>query len=232
MVDCWAYKDEKSSETYEKHILDIAKYMEESNYFNGLVRVLSKRLNVDQDEIHDLVLLAGVLHDIGKIDVTYQRNPNRFSGHEIKSAGIISYASKIPENLFDPSDSEPVTKELLISIIIIRPVGFHHYAQRDYTKICKNLKSSFIPYDSCIECVKGVNDEVKNRFIRSKLGKEIIDKITNIISKKNKLDLYLPIEFCSNDFSYRYYRFVSSAILSILNEADGTVARINREAKQ
>lgn len=232
---CYAYypespdKDEKE-ESYDEHVLGIVNYMEKSKFFNDLVMVLSRRLSWNEDEIHDLVLLSGAFHDIGKIHKDYQISRKGYRNHEIISGGLLFKALRLDNKYLDPGDNTVVDQNLLIGTILIRPIVYHHYAQREYNKLKFEVK--FSPFQDCINVLETTYKEVE-KYMKTEFGKRIINKVLShvfdVYNKKQSETLYLPEEIKSNFLEYRFYRFVSGAVLSILNEADGSVAMNNRK---
>ncbi|QGA53928.1 hypothetical protein GFS03_04725 [Sulfolobus sp. E5-1-F] len=231
---CLAYypndnKNEKE-ELYEVHATDVVNYMRDNWFFEKLVNVISRRANLDKDEVHDLILLSGFLHDLGKIDTRYQEKPTgHYTDHELISARIILLATRISWDDMEPTNITKSEKNKMIGVMLIRPVLLHHYAKRDYSEVFRNINKNikFQPYEECLDVITRMDVS----FLRSELGREIVDKINNLLIKKKEIIVTVDKRMLPIDMKYSFYRFISASVLSLLNEADGRVAIKNRNSK-
>jgi len=229
-MTCYAYypmKDKEKSEEFDRHSIGVVEYMfkDLASLTNVVITTISVRLGVSRDLVHDAILLAGLLHDLGKVDKQYQEMPSHgFKGHEVLSATAI-------RNIAFKLIKKDSTENLFLDLLTF-PILLHHYAQADPYKHIKNMKKEKI--DVYKDCINQLNEVINYGLIhaQSDLGKKIMYELKNNLSKfeiETFLDKELKELLLSNVF-YPHKPAIM-AIAGLLNEADGTIAKMNRNIR-
>lgn len=247
---CYAFypKDEKKqvSEELQNHLQDVVNDISKNKIFPKLYKKISKLLNIDEKIVHDIILLTGLLHDIGKALEKYQKKPSEgFSGHFVYSSLIIytvllDVLAENNKNIIQNNDTAKYIKYLLID-----PILLHHYAGyndliESFNKTIKSDKKEggeiYIEFNKpCLKILINLFSDFQ-KYLCSNFGKEILDKLTILFedySDRAKIKIYLTtfeqLLPMSSEIN-REGKLKSSlmAITGILNEADGTIARKNR----
>ncbi|PLC68684.1 CRISPR-associated endonuclease Cas3'' [Vulcanisaeta sp. EB80] len=232
-MTCYAYypmKNEEKPEEFSRHSIDIAEYIfKDSAYLtNSVINTISARLGASKDLVHDAILLAGLLHDLGKVDKQYQEMPSHgFSRHEVLSATAIR---NIAFKLIKKDGIENLFLDLLTF-----PILLHHYAQADPYKHAHyiiNMKKERI--DVYKDCIDQLNEVINYGLthVQSDLGKKIMHELKNKLSKF-EIEIFLDKELKNFLLSNVFYPHKPAimAIAGLLNEADGTVANKNRNIR-
>jgi hypothetical protein len=233
-VTCWAYypgPDEvgRAPEEFLRHSIGVAEYL-----FNNLahvttpvIRKVSRMLGVSEDLVSDAVLLTGLLHDLGKACACYQEKPwEGFSGHWLLSAGIVYNIITNPL-LKTPVDTKMLTR------LFVYPILLHHYAQTDLIMTMRRtIMDSIRLHSDCTEPVRGLITYGLGR-IRTGIGTDILNALLEDLSDGDLVVFPIPDqvwgEFTNRLFDPR--RLASMVMAGLLNEADGTIAKMNRNIR-
>ena len=233
-MTCWAYypgPDEvgRAPEELLRHSIGVVEYM-----FNNLrritipvIRKVSIILGVSEDLVHDAVLLSGLLHDLGKVCACYQEKPwEGFSGHWLLSAGIVYNI------ITNPLLKTPVDTKMLTHLFVY-PILLHHYAQTDLIMTMRRtIMDSIRLHSDCTEPVRGLITYGLGR-IRTGIGTDILNALLEDLSDGDLVVFPIPDqvwgEFTNRLFDPR--RLASMVIAGLLNEADGTIAKMNRNIR-
>jgi CRISPR/Cas system-associated endonuclease Cas3-HD len=235
-VTCWAYypgPDEvgRAPEELLRHSIGVVEYM-----FNDLwritapvIRKASAMLGVSEGLVGDAVLLAGLLHDLGKACACYQEKPwEGFSGHWLLSAGIVYNIITNPKYSVDTGmgEDEPIT---LVSLFVL-PILLHHYAQTDLLSSVWSTNVGRVQvHNDCVGALENMVDYGLGRA-KSTIGRGILDALLSDLGDNALTTQPMPgwvrNLLTSNLFDPR--RLVTMVIAGLLNEADGTVAGRNR----
>jgi hypothetical protein len=233
-VTCWAYypgPDEvgRAPEEFLRHSVGVVEYM-----FNDLghittpvIRKASRMLGVSEGLVSDAVLLAGLLHDLGKVCTCYQEKPwEGFSGHWLLSAGVVFNIITSPKYSVGAGEDEPIT---LVSLFVL-PILLHHYAQTDLlSRVWSTNVGGVRVYNDCVGALESLVGYGLAR-VRSTIGRGILDALLSDLGDNALTTQPLPgwvgNLLTSNLFNPR--RLVTMVIAGLLNEADGTVAGRSR----
>ncbi len=231
---CWAYYPYGENASREKpepldvHLLDVANYMLNHSLTVHVVNKVSRLLSIPNENIRDIVYLIGLLHDIGKASHRYQVKPgNGFSGHEYLSAyGVNAFFAKRKNGSMD-----------ILKRLLIQPIILHHYAQK--TDVEKSSGSSKDLLDNkdghfCIKLWDPCKPMLEHAFtegmkqLRTEFAKELLSLLLN--SVKHGLLPAVPEDFISGLKTITFDGRTASvmALTGLLNEADGVIAKRNR----
>lgn len=232
---CWAYYPKlginEKPEPLGIHLVGVAESILKHPDFKRINKKINKMYNIDIKEAQDIVFLIGLLHDIGKAYIKYQKEPeNGFSKHEFYSAFIVHYILLIRG------------EDETIKSLITYPIMLHHYAQRynitnAYRSALNELgvKNGSLTLPIQKQCLRDIDEVLTygKSIVVSELGKEIINELMNEV---NNMFFYLypfgndPLKPLQSIIQQDRW-FGISALTGILNEADGKVAIINRRGK-
>ena len=234
-MTCYAYypnsiKDKEKPEEFSRHSIDVVEYMfkDLASLTNAVINTISVRLGVSRDLVHDAVLLAGLLHDLGKVDKQYQEKPNHgFSNHEVLSTTAI-------RNIAFKLIKKDSTEGLFLDLLTL-PILLHHYVQADpYKHIHYIISIKKERIDVYKDCIDQLNEVINYGLIhvQSDLGKKIMHELKNKLSKF-EIEIFLDKELKNFLLSNVFYPHKPAimAIAGLLNEADGTIAKMNRNIR-
>lgn len=242
---CYAFKSEKGcEETLEDHLLGVLNCIEERWEFKGLVRKISRLVNIDENEIAWLIKLSAILHDIGKTRKEFQDECHRSFCEHFRCHYVISatFAAKLGEesNMFQSlsdklhdlewSDSSILDVGGLYIAVVVLPVLLHHYAGIDERSLqeCKRTYSSTLDIDEMckgdlLSVVNKLKQEVPGRF------KELSGKLYDMIkSGRVELTILPQVEDFIKTYKYSFVDSIVEAVTGLLNICDGIVAKRNR----
>lgn len=69
---CYAYRDENYKEYLVDHLINVVKCCENRWEFNAIAKKISKTLNIPEENVKNTIILAALLHDIGKTAQIFQ----------------------------------------------------------------------------------------------------------------------------------------------------------------
>jgi len=139
---CYAYKDSKKEEELIEHLITTANICLKRWELEALSLKVSRLLNIDMEKVKEAVILASMLHDIGKAAEIYQKECfngicTRFQGHYLVSAFILHLVLNVGNVRIEEEDVEKfltdnfnrLGKDKIYAMLIVLPVAFHHYHQ-------------------------------------------------------------------------------------------------------
>lgn len=253
IMGCYAYRKADCVETIAEHVLGIVECQAGMWEFEGFKRKISRIYGVDENIVGDMLIVAAVLHDVGKTRKDFQDRCSEecvsFTSHYVDSALIALNLGDLVEGLdLGPDSLERRLKKLLSCerldrldigglylLVVVLPVLLHHYAQIvSESSIFNGLNSSrsFIEiHEDCVnELLEAVN-KVSDQWIKSEVGRELLKKFEKqVIERRLELGVInsRELEEFSNSYEYVPGRFIVEAAVGILNLCDGRVAFSNR----
>lgn len=252
---CYAFRDAIREETLEQHILGIIGCLKSSWEAEGLKQKLSRVHNVCESITNDMLIIAGIMHDVGKARRELQDECNRectkFRHHYVTSAQLaLRLGYEVPELDLNPDNIESRLRRLLSHeeikrldfgdvylLIVLFPVLLHHYSQIvSESSILSGLESperdnrSLIIHKDCvIELASVINKAVK--LLESEVGLRILSILRHVVSEES-VELGLisgqTLRDVSSSYEYTPGRLIVEAATGVLNLCDGLVASINR----
>ena len=233
-MTCWAYypgPDEvgRAPEEFLRHSIGVVEYMINDLWriTAPVIRKVSAMLGASEDLVSDAVLLAGLLHDLGKACECYQEKPwEGFSGHWLLSASIVFNIITNPKFDVGGGEDVPIT---LVSLFVL-PILLHHYAQTDLlSRVWSTNVGGVQVYNDCVGALESLVGYGLGR-VRSAIGESILNDLLSDLGDDALTTQPMPgwvgNLLTSNLFNPR--RLASMVIAGLLNEADGTVAGRNR----
>lgn len=222
-----AWKEGLYEETYEKHINSILNYWRE-NFKKSYLNSLSRTLELDTEYTKNVVEVAIILHDVGKLFIGYQEAlKNEVSGirreyrHEIVSAAVTFFILPPEDILYVTSGAillhhEPILMGQVSSYA--EPYLTITDVERRLRKICGN----WIEYDldGIIWTCKKLQDYPFNKYIPEKV------KVDDILEKIKELTLSLCIK-CSFERK-AILRLKVSSFATLLSILDSVAANESR----
>lgn len=225
-----AWKEGLYEETYEKHVDSIINYWREifkKSYLNSLSRIL----DLDTEHTKNVVEIAIILHDVGKLFIGYQEAlKNRVSDirreyrHEIVSAAITFFILPPEDILYITSGAillhhEPILMGQIISHA--EPYLTITDVERRLRKICGNY-GNWIEFDrnGIIWTCKKLQEYPFNKYIPEKV------EVDNILEKIKELILSLCIK-CSFERK-AILRLKVSSFATLLSILDSVAANESR----
>jgi len=181
---CYAYKDSEKEEDLIEHLITTANICSERWELKALALKTSKLLNIDVKKVEEAVILASMLHDIGKAAEIYQSacSANKcveFPGHYLISTFITHLTFNInnvnigEEDIkkFLADDINSLGEDKIYAMLVVLPVALHHYHQvrgfRSYSTSESMTVLQFLENPKmCVECLK----EVKNMLSYERVG--------------------------------------------------------------
>ena len=234
---CWAYypKGEPGKpEPLSEHLLNVALSIMNHSDFTRLTRKIAREYHLDQALISDIIILVGLLHDIGKSVYKYQENPQEgFSGHEVYSTFIINSILEWIGRM-DKHGDIGLFSNSLVGRLLLYPILLHHYAQRNdiqsiYNKIAREVTRGDRPqvriWQDCTSEIRQVLEKIIPR-LTTDIGRQIIgilaSEIDNGIVQVSTLgrDPFAKMKEVGNEKEW----FGIMAVTGLLNEVDGLVA--------
>ncbi len=253
---CYAFrsKSKNKEETLRKHIIGITECLKEAWETEGIKKKLAKIHGINKSVTNDMLLLAGLIHDIGKTESELQNECREectsFKHHYITSAMLalkLGYETK--ELNLCPDNIEEKLKKILSRekrlrnldlgdtylLIVVLPILLHHYAQvtseLSVLEGLNNIKRFIQIHESCVNEITSIIDEVSQVF-ESEIGLRILSNLKDIITKKEPIELSLInrklFQEASSSYEYVSGRIMTEAFTGILNLCDGRVASSNR----
>ncbi len=251
-MKCYAFRSRFVEEGYLDHVIGVVQCVESRWEFEGLKRKLERLYHVDKSVTNDFILLAAIIHDIGKVDVEFQSRcvdecssfPYHYElsarlalrlGYEVDELSLSTdNISKKLEKILSHKDFKPDLGELYLALVVL-PILLHHYAQivsewsviRGSTRY-KNMER-VINISIHNNCVDEIVPAVK---LKSEIGKKLLNKLKDIIDNEGKsVNLsIIPEDILRKSMSYQYItgRIIVEAAIGILNLCDGLIAHSKR----
>lgn len=144
---CYAYRDTDSEELLLDHLMNVAKCCQNRWEFKALSSKISRLLDLDEGDVRYAIVLASLLHDIGKAVESFQEECSRgkcaeFPKHYLISMFLTHFAFRASGISLEIKDVlsfiedriYEIEKEKTLELLIVLPIAFHHYHQvRGYT---------------------------------------------------------------------------------------------------
>lgn len=255
---CYAYRkcsDVKVEEHFYTHSLEVAECIENSWELEGVKRKVKKIYGVDEKLVGDFVVLAGLLHDIGKIDEGYQKkcinNCTEFPNHYTLSAMLaLRLGYEVNELGLSPDNIESILNRLLQDQIpighesigylylalVVFPILLHHYAQirSEYSILnAKSLKPTLKPSSECIYTLTKIISDAK-RLVSEKTSIEILNILTRNLGEEIQLSV-IPLSrllhMGATSMISKHITMLIECAVGIVNMCDGRIASKNRSLK-
>ena len=212
-------------EPLEKHLSDVAECLTQNKITSLIARKLSRVFSVKEEEAFDIIVLAGLVHDVGKAHQSYRGTGNNgfFPRHEYYSTVFLE---RLIVKAF-PSVAARISticnlKEDSIFTVLLASTAFHHYSSKDYTGSIERL-GEFQPL------CDGWRNAFRTWNPSSETGKKLREAALELAFEK------LEASSCYNQLLSAINRqirprilYAASAVLGVLNECDAEVARRNR----
>ncbi|MEM1644141.1 MAG: hypothetical protein QXS70_07075 [Desulfurococcaceae archaeon] len=251
-MGCYAFREMDCKETLAQHVLGIIKCLNEAWEAEGLKRKISRIHNVSELVVSDMLLLAGIMHDLGKTKKELQDSCSkeclRFKQHYIISARLaLKLGYGVQELDLSPDNIENKLRELLNNkrlehldpgdtylLVVVLPILFHHYSQVvDESSIFEGLDSAerFLEmHEDCItELVTVISEASKS--LKSEVGLKIMEELKSVMNK-GSIELSFINSKMLKEVSESYEcipgRLIVEAATGLLNLCDGRVAFNNR----
>lgn len=198
---CYAYRDVSSGleEDLVEHILGVASCCTERWETRALASKLSRVLGLGLDMTRDAILLAGLLHDVGKAAQVYQKPCQRsgcteFHGHYLVSAFIAHLALSLSSvairvrdaEEFLSSSSARLGEDKAFAVLVVLPIAFHHYHQvrgtGSYSAAHRSTVNNFLDnpliYGKCVESFEKITS---HQGIGPR-GREVLEKVRVVLT--------------------------------------------------
>ncbi len=251
---CYAYKDGHCEESWYVHSVEVVKCIASRWEFEGLSMKASRLARVDPSIVRDLILIAGLLHDIAKVDELYQRGCvgsgicTYFPKHWIRSA-LASLELAYRVEVLSPNefyrrffalllrDEDPKDVGDLYVLLVVIPILLHSYAH-----ICEEslfgasgpiVFREIVIYDGCVDCIARAIDDVMNKYVVSNVCRKLLNELKRIAVEERSIGVAVINERDLRNallkLSYGKNKVLAEAALGILNLCDGQVAYRNRK---
>lgn len=201
---CYAYRDREKEEDLVEHLISTANCCFSRWELNALASKISRALKIDLDRARDSIVLASMLHDIGKAAEVYQEKCltgecTSFQGHYLISAFIVHLAFNLSSielwldevKKFLGDNINELDKNKVLSILVILPIALHHYHQiRGFgsLKAESNTVSEFLENPTinktCLE-------KIRNLLSYNNMGQEERKLVGKIYSVLADVDRYI-----------------------------------------
>lgn len=248
---CYAFRDASREETLTQHALGIIKCFSEKWEVEGLKKKLSRIHCVSESLVSDLLLLAGLMHDIGKTKKELQNDCDkectRFRQHYIVSAQLaLKLGYEVPELNLSPDNVKDRLRRVLnrdelrcldssdaYLLIVVLPTLLHHYSQVRESSILDGLDSAEVSVEIHKNCIMELTSIINEagKLLRSELGMKILNRLRDIVNEES-LELGIidrrTFQEASSSYEYAPGRLIAEAVIGILNLCDGLVASTNR----
>jgi len=217
---CYAYRDSKREEKLFEHLITTADICSERWELKALALKTSKLLGIDPKKVEEAVVLASMLHDLGKAAEVYQRECFagrcvEFKGHYMVSAFIAHLVFSANNVVIGREDVErfladdvgSLSEDKLYAMLVVLPVAFHHYHQvlgfRSYCtgeameKFLENPRM----HASCLE-------EAKSMLGYERLdqgGRKLLEQVYSILANIERFadrDVYRGSKIFVQNFCY------------------------------
>jgi len=202
---CYAYRDREKEEDLVEHLISTANCCFGRWELNALANKISRTLKIDLDRAKDSIILASMLHDIGKAAEIYQEKCyamecTSFQGHYLISAFIVHLAfnlSNIELKLdeakkFLDDNINGLDENKILSILVILPIALHHYHQIRGFRSLKaesnesNIVSEFLKNPTinktCLERSRNLMNY--NNMIQER--RKLIEKVYGVLADVNR----------------------------------------------
>lgn len=214
-------------EPLAKHLLEVAQCLEGEKVTDYIACKLARVFNTSVDEAFDVIVLAGLLHDVGKSHEDYRESEREgyFPLHE-KFSVIFTYhliltaLSDLPE--LSPATMCNLSGENLYTVLLAS-VAIHHYASKPY-KSKLNYLQTFRPrcddYRSAFEAWRP----------RSEIGEHLKLHALDLIGRElEDTECYQTLINSLDSRVKPKILYATSAVLGILGRCDNLVASRNRD---
>lgn len=248
-MSCFAYRDSQGvCELLFNHLVSTY-FLASTRWETGALSLkISRVLGLEREEVRESILLAALLHDIGKAATKFQEECQKgscesFPQHYLTSAFYVHYI--LEKSLKFNLTSEKIKKllkgeevgcrEELIGLIVLYPVAFHHYHQVWGYSSYSAKKGFVMPiHEACRCCFKQLGEFVQHNFTMLKdVGhhlKSLPDELSALKRTSSSEIFVRNIENVIIEV-VRPRSILSSAIeavTGIVNLCDGYVARLHR----
>ncbi|MCC6059568.1 MAG: CRISPR-associated endonuclease Cas3'' [Thermofilum sp.] len=247
-MTCYAWRRGGEEERLCAHLFETYKVAAQTWELEALSRKVSKLMGLDAESCREAVLIAALLHDVGKAAVTYQEECARgacesFPGHYLVSTlytyiaikeGLGVKAPNNPESLAKIlSEREKVSNDVISALLILLPIALHHYHQilsyksLRYSCDVPRARELHKVHSSCIPCLEELAGFIEKNFSRFG-GLKKIRELPQLISDERIL---IPAHIFVQNLGEAVERskpsviiFTIEAAAGIVNLSDGTVA--------
>jgi len=217
---CYAYRDSKKEEKLFEHLITTADICSERWELKALALKTSRLLGIDSKKVEEAIVLASMLHDLGKAAEVYQGECfaggcTEFKGHYMVSAFIVHLVFSANNVVIGREDVErfltddmgSLSEDKLYAMLVVLPVAFHHYHQvlsfRSYCtgKAIEKFLENPRVHASCLE-------EAKSMLSYERLGQDcrkLLEQIYNVLTNIERLagkDVYRGSKIFVQNFCY------------------------------
>lgn len=172
---CYAYRYRGSEELLLEHLVNVARCCQSRWEFKALSGKISRLLNLAEDDVGQAIVLAALLHDIGKAVQEFQQECiksgcREFPKHYLISTFLVHLAFEVSGISVSTNDVTKffedeiggMDKSKVLELLVILPIAFHHYHQvRGVTSYRAHREdgASFVDNLSIwIECCKDLSE--------------------------------------------------------------------------
>jgi len=242
---CYAYRDvgSRREEDLAEHLMEVASCCASRWELSALASKMSKALGIGFNTTRDALILAGLLHDIGKAAYVYQKlcssdKCTDFQGHYLISAFITHLALNLSGTTVDTRDVveflsdnyAKLSEDKIFAILMILPIAFHHYHQvrgvRSYDTILRHSVEDFLEnpliHSPCLESFKRVTGY---RGVSSARGKDLIRSLYTLLT-----DIKSRVEQDSYRCSKLFIQMLEELVRKGLRELSITLGKTIIEA--
>ncbi|MEM1690677.1 MAG: CRISPR-associated endonuclease Cas3'' [Thermofilaceae archaeon] len=248
-MGCYAYRDSSgASELLYDHL--VATYMLASSRWetSAISRKVSSVLNLEENEVRESILLAALLHDIGKAEKRLQDECQkgackRFPQHYLISAfytyTVLSEALNLKlstSRIAAILDEDRGDRAELIILLVVFPVAFHHYHQvASYESYRKLGERDLLVHAACKDCLmKPLGEFVKEKFEVLRGVGDQLENLPNLLASNRRNAQAWILVSNIGEIIQRVARprsFLAMAIetaTGVVNLCDSAAARVHR----
>ncbi|MEM0226593.1 MAG: CRISPR-associated endonuclease Cas3'' [Thermofilaceae archaeon] len=246
-MSCFAYRGPHGTcELLCEHLINTYRQASMRWETDALSQKISYVLRLEKAEVRECILLAALLHDIGKAAQKFQEEClkgicERFPQHYLVSAFyahiVLCKAFDLnlhTENIISLLKGENGDREELISLLVLYPIAFHHYHQvQDYTSYKPEEITSPI-HEVCRCCFEQIGELIASEFnVLKDVGKHLKDLPNILVTKSGILRSKIFVNNIHEVINRvgRPRSFLPPAIeavTGIVNLCDGITARSSR----
>jgi len=236
MMGCYAYRECRSAvnapgcrwveEPLGEHLLGVARKCRGHPLLREVAAKAGRFYGEELEYVEDLIVLACMLHDVGKALEEFQggcpKGCTHFSGHDVAGYKIAATA------LVRALGKGAVDHNRVEVYALLVPILVHHYFQRspDTLKRDASRIATVELHSLCIPALKEAIEGARG-LVRTDRAKRILDAALEVVSggrfAAEPTDLPRLVSYLQS-FKVDFCKAFAEAVVAIVNECDGEVA--------